>query len=104
MANWGNNTVVIDRLVLGVQINGQARAYPIQYIAYHHQVTDTVGGKPIMVTYCSVCRSGRVFEPRISGKQDAFRLVGMDHFNAMFEDKTTGTWWRQVNGEAVAGP
>ena len=23
----------------------------------------------------------------------------MDHFNAMFEDKTTGTWWRQATGE-----
>jgi hypothetical protein len=28
----------------------------------------------------------------------------MDHFNAMFEDATTGSWWRQANGEAVAGP
>jgi hypothetical protein len=27
----------------------------------------------------------------------------MDHFNAMFEDKTTKSWWRQVNGEAIAG-
>lgn len=104
MADWGHNVVVMNRLVLGVEINGQARAYPIQYIAYHHQVTDTVGGKPIMVTYCSVCRTGRVFEPTINGRQNTFRLVGMDHFNAMFEDKSTGTWWRQVDGEAVAGP
>jgi hypothetical protein len=28
----------------------------------------------------------------------------MDHFNAMFEDPTTGSWWRQVSGEAVVGP
>jgi hypothetical protein len=28
----------------------------------------------------------------------------MDHFNAMFEDHTTKSWWRQENGEAVAGP
>jgi hypothetical protein len=28
----------------------------------------------------------------------------MDHFNAMFEDSTTGSWWRQANGEAIAGP
>ncbi len=27
----------------------------------------------------------------------------MDHFNAMFEDATTKSWWRQVNGEAIAG-
>ena len=28
----------------------------------------------------------------------------MDHFNAMFEDKRTGSWWRQATGEAVVGP
>jgi hypothetical protein len=27
----------------------------------------------------------------------------MDHFNAMFEDETTQSWWRQATGEAVAG-
>ncbi len=27
----------------------------------------------------------------------------MDHFNAMFEDETTKSWWRQVNGEAITG-
>ncbi len=27
----------------------------------------------------------------------------MDHFNAMFEDETTGSWWRQVTGEAIKG-
>jgi hypothetical protein len=56
-----------------------------------------------MVTYCSVCRTGRVFDPVINGQPEQFRLVGMDHFNAMFEDATTGSWWRQVSGEAVTG-
>lgn len=97
------NKVDPKRLVIGVEINGQARAYPIQYIGYHHQVRDTLGGKPIIVTYCTVCRTGRVFEPIVNGKLEHFRLVGMDHFNAMFEDNTTGSWWRQANGEAIAG-
>ena len=30
-------------------------------------------------------------------------LVGMDHFNAMLEDATTKSWWRQVTGEAITG-
>ncbi|MBU6323913.1 MAG: DUF3179 domain-containing protein [Bacteroidetes bacterium] len=98
------NTVPGNKLVLGVLLNGQAAAYPIQYIAYHHRVADTLGGKALWVTYCSVCRSGRVFEPLVNGKPSKFRLVGMDHFNAMFEDELSGSWWRQVNGEAVAGP
>lgn len=93
-----------SRLVLGVENGGEAKAYPIQYLGYHHQVRDTISGKPIMVTYCTVCRTGRVYEPVVNGQPETFRLVGMDHFNAMFEDKTTKSWWRQVSGEAIAGP
>lgn len=102
--NAASNKVDMDRLVIGVEANGEAKAYPIQFIGYHHQVRDELGGKPIMVTYCTVCRTGRVFEPTVDGKPEVFRLVGMDHFNAMFEDSETGSWWRQANGEAIAGP
>ena len=98
-----DNLVDNERLVLGITYNGQAKAYPIQFLGYHHQVRDSIGGKPIMVTYCTVCRTGRVFEPIVNGKAETFRLVGMDHYNAMFEDQTTRSWWRQVTGEAVAG-
>lgn len=98
------NKVPMKDLVVGVSINGESKAYPIEIIGYHHQVRDTVGGKAVMVTYCTVCRTGRVFEPLVDGQPDDFRLVGMDHFNAMFEDSRTGSWWRQVNGEAIVGP
>jgi hypothetical protein len=97
------NRVAEDRLVVGIEINGDARAYPLQFIGYHHQVRDVVGGEKVLVSYCTVCRTGRVFKPNVAGKDESFRLVGMDHFNAMFEDKTTKTWWRQANGEAIVG-
>lgn len=99
-----DNKVSGENLVLGVQINNASKAYPIQFIGYHHQVRDSIGGVPVMITYCAVCRTGRVFSPYVDSKLENFRLVGMDHFNAMFEDETTGSWWRQVNGEAIAGP
>lgn len=98
------NTIDGDKLVIGIEVNGEAKAYPIQLIGYHHQVRDTVGNTPVMVTYCTVCRTGRVFSPIVNGKSEDFRLVGMDHFNAMFEDKTTKSWWRQASGESIAGP
>ena len=103
LVSAGSNKVDSNRLVIGVSINGEAKAYPIQYLGYHHHIQDTVSGKPIMVTYCTVCRTGRVFEPIVNGKQEKFRLVGMDHFNAMLEDATTKSWWRQVTGEAITG-
>jgi len=97
------NLLKDSSMVVGVEYNGEVKAYPIRFIVYHHQVQDTVGGKPMLITYCSVCRTGRVFEPIVKGQPEKFRLVGMDHFNAMFEDATTRSWWRQANGEAVTG-
>lgn len=97
------NSIDAKDVVLGVTVNGEAKAYPLEIIGYHHQVADTLGGEPIMVTYCTVCRTGRVYKPMVNGQYERFRLVGMDHFNAMFEDETTGSWWRQVTGEAIAG-
>lgn len=108
-ATIGKGAVAPEDLVVGVALadasgRTQARAYPIQLIGYHHQVRDTVAGQPVMVTYCTVCRTGRVFSPVVDGEPDSFRLVGMDHWNAMFEDSRTGSWWRQATGEAVTGP
>lgn len=103
MASVSHNKITKDKLVIGVVHNGQAKAYPIQLIGYHHQVIDTVGGTPMMITYCTVCRTGRVYLPFVNGKYEQFRLVGMDHFNAIFEDQTTGSWWQQATGESITG-
>jgi len=92
------------KLVIGIVVNGEAKAYPIQLIGYHHQVEDIIGNEPVIVTYCTVCRTGRVYSSMVNGRRETFRLVGMDHFNAVFEDQTTKSWWQQANGEAIAGP
>lgn len=102
-ASADHNKIDMQRLVVGVMINGEAKAFPIQLIGYHHQVRDTIGGTSIMVTYCTVCRTGRVYSPVVNGKNESFRLVGMDHFNAMFEDADTHSWWQQATGMSIAG-
>jgi thiol:disulfide interchange protein len=38
-------------VVMAVKVNGEAAAYPIRLMAYHHVVADTVGGTPIVATY-----------------------------------------------------
>lgn len=40
-----------DELVLGVEWAGEARAYPLRMLRYHHIVNDTVEGEPLLVTY-----------------------------------------------------
>ena len=91
-----------NRLVIGVVINGEAKAYPIQFLGYHHQVQDVVGGKSVLVTYCTVCRTGRVFEPifadfqceyfeALAKKQKAKAMLLRIHFY-MDIGKTVGTY------------
>ncbi len=38
-------------MVMAVEINNEAVAYPVRQMAYHHVVQDIVGGKPITATY-----------------------------------------------------
>jgi len=103
-ADAATNTFPLNKLAIGVTINDESKAYPVQVIGYHHQVRDTVGNTPVMITYCTVCRTGRVFSPLVNGRNETFRLVGMDHFNAMFEDALTKSWWQQATGVSIAGP
>jgi hypothetical protein len=102
-ADAPTNIVTSDKLVIGVEMNGEAKAYPIEVIGYHHQIRDVIGGKEIMITYCTICRTGRVYDPNVNGKTLDFKLVGIDQFNAMFEDTESGSWWRQATGEAITG-
>ncbi len=43
--------VADDEMVLAVKINGEAVAYPVRQMAYHHVVADVAGGQPITATY-----------------------------------------------------
>ena len=38
-------------MVLSLEVQGEARAYPVQMMAYHHLVNTTVGREPIVATY-----------------------------------------------------
>ena len=38
-------------MVMAVENQGEAVAYPIRLMAYHHLVQDTVGGTPLVATY-----------------------------------------------------
>jgi hypothetical protein len=40
-----------DALVMGLTVNNESRAYPVEMARYHHIINDTVGGQPIAATY-----------------------------------------------------
>ena len=97
------NQLDLDLPVIGVDLNGQQKAYPANLLFYHHQLSDEVGGKPILATYCGMCRSGRVYDVDWPEGRPEFMLVGAVSFNAVLRDSITNSWWRQETGEAAKG-
>jgi len=46
--------VQVDKLVIGVAINGEAKAFPFLFITYPYQGRDTIRNTPVMVSYCAI--------------------------------------------------
>jgi hypothetical protein len=93
-----------DDKVLSVQIGGEARAYPIRTMGYHHIVNDTVGGASIAVSYCTLCHTGLVWSRVLDGRTLTFRLAGINNGNALLRDEQTSSIWQQSTGQAIFGP
>jgi hypothetical protein len=54
-----------SELVLGLNINGDVRAYPLQILVWHEIVNDNVGAVPVAITYCPLCFTNQVFNRTI---------------------------------------
>ncbi|MDQ3963322.1 MAG: DUF3179 domain-containing protein [Actinomycetota bacterium] len=92
--------------VIVVEIDGDARAYPLQIMTWHEIANDTVGGVPISVTFCPLCNTAYAFErPEYEGKATSLGTSGMLlHSNLVMYDRATTSLWPQALGQAVIGP
>ena len=61
--------------VIVVELNGEARAYPLQILTWHEITNDTLGGVPVAVTFCPLCNSALAFDRRIPLSEDALAEV-----------------------------
>ena len=90
--------------VIGLAINGDARAYPLRILTWHEIVNDTVGGVPVSVTYCPLCNSAVVFERTVAGEVTEFGTTGkLRNSDLVMYDRATESWWQQFLGEAIVG-
>jgi hypothetical protein len=90
--------------VIGLVIEGDARAYPLRILIWHEIVNDVVGGVPVAVTYCPLCNTGLVFDRRVGERVLEFGTTGkLRHSDLVMYDRTTESWWQQFLGEAIVG-
>jgi hypothetical protein len=92
-------------MILGVQFSGVAKAYPVRILNWHEVVNDDAGEQPVLISWCPLCGSGLVYDPRADGHRYTFGISGLLYQrNLLFFDHETESLWSQLRGEAVAGP
>jgi hypothetical protein len=90
--------------VISLVTGGDARAYPVRLLIWHEIVNDTVGGKPVVVTYCPLCNAGLVFERTLDDRVLDFGTTGkLRNSDLVMYDRQTQSWWQQFTGEAIVG-
>ncbi len=96
-----------DELIFGVQINGDARAYPLRILDWHEMFNDVVGGVHVALAYCTLCGSGILYETRVPDREQPF-VFGSSGFlyrsNKLMYDQQTHSLWNQFTGRPVVGP
>ncbi len=90
--------------VIAVEMEGEARAYPLQILTWHEIVNDEFGDVPVLVTFCPLCNSALVFDRRVEGEVYEFGTSGLlRHSDLVMYDRTTESLWQQFTGEAIVG-
>ncbi len=96
-----------DDLVFGVEINGDARAYPLRIMGWHEMFNEVIGGVPVALAYCTLCGSGILFETRVEGRERPFVFGSsglLYRSNKLMFDRETDSLWNQFTGRPVVGP
>ena len=90
--------------VLGIEINGISKAYPISILNWHEIVNDQINNEQFAVTYCPLCGTGVAFSAQVSGKTLEFGVSGLIYnSDVLLYDKATESLWSQIMRMAVSG-
>jgi hypothetical protein len=91
-------------VVFGVEINGDARAYPHRLLDSHEMLNDVVGGQPVSLAYCTLCRAGILFDTKVGDRVFTFGSSGLLYrSNKLMYDHQTESLWLTIPGEPVSG-
>ena len=93
-----------DNIVFGIEVNGDARAYPKRIMAWHEMFVDTVGGEPVAGVYCTLCGSMILYNTEHNGINHKIGTSGfLYRSNKLMYDKDTQSLWNTLWGRPVIG-
>ncbi len=93
-----------DNVVFGIEINGDARAYPKRILAWHEMFRDTVGGRSVNGVYCTLCGSMILYDTVVDGVHHELGTSGfLYRSNKLMYDHATKSLWSTLAGRPVVG-
>ena len=92
-------------LVFGARVGGEARAWPLRILSWHEMLNDRLGGVPVTLSFCTLCRSALLYLGRLpGGEETTFGTSGLLYrSNKLMFDRRTQTLWANLTGEPVLG-
>ena len=90
--------------VIALEIEGEAKAYPLSILIWHEIANDIIGNVPVVVSFCPLCYSAIVYDRRINGVEPYFGVSGLLRMSDLvMYDNVTESFWQQFTGEAIVG-
>ena len=90
--------------VLGLVINGKAKAYPYSVLSKEPVVNDIFQGVPILTVFEKESATGMVFDRRLKDRVLTFKKTQVKDQKGIFlTDDNTGSIWNGLTGRAVKG-
>jgi len=97
-----------DDIVFGIEVNGEARAYPRRIMEVRELVNDTLGGRDLGIPYCTLCGAAQAFfTDRLPEgiSRPVLRTSGLlSRSNKVMYDLNTHSIFDTFQGRAVTGP
>lgn len=87
-----------------LDIDDDARFFPLSVLTRHEIVNDTVGEVPVAVTYCPLCNTAVTFDRRLGDLTLRLGVSGLlRNSDLVMWDRQTESLWQQITGEAIVG-
>jgi hypothetical protein len=94
-----------DERVVGVVVNGVARAYPRRILIWHEVVNDRIGDQPFILVYSPLSGTVAAFATKSAAAQDRFGVSGLLYNSStVVYDRASASLWLPLEGRAIAGP
>ncbi len=94
-----------SNVIFGIEIGGDARAYPKRILAWHEMARDRIGGVDLAIVYCTLCGTVIPYRATTGGRTFVLGTSGFlyESSKLMFDEETKSLW-PALQGRPIIGP